>query len=135
MKWVQGFLFSTLIGLLGSGATAQIPAISSVTPPGAQIGSSVTLAGVNFGATPAANIVFFGGVRANVTAASASSLTLTVPAGAAYAPITVTVGGLSGASGAAFAVTFASRQLIEPDSFAARVNLSSGHIPYAVALG
>ena len=58
------------------------PVITSFNPIVATPGSSVTLSGVNFSAAAASNIVYFGAVRAAVTAASANSLTVTVPIGA-----------------------------------------------------
>jgi alpha-tubulin suppressor-like RCC1 family protein len=60
-------------------------------------GSSVTLTGLGFSATPASNTVLFrsatGTTPGTVTAATAGSLTVTVPADAICGPVTVTVGG------------------------------------------
>jgi hypothetical protein len=58
--------------------------ITSFTPATGAIGSSVTITGTNFNTTAAQNIVFFGATKAVVTAASATSLTVTVPLGATY---------------------------------------------------
>ena len=65
------------------------PVITSFSPTSAKPGDAVTLTGTNFNATPGNNIVFFGATRASVTAASAISVTVTVPSGATYAPITL----------------------------------------------
>lgn len=82
------------------------PVITSFSPASGQIGTTVTISGNNFSATPANNIVFFGAVRANVTSASATSLMVTVPAGATYQPIGITSGGLTAFSNNPFVVTF-----------------------------
>lgn len=82
------------------------PAITAFSPASGPVGSTVTITGLNFSATPAGNIVFIGGVKANVTAASTGSLTVTVPAGAMYQPITVTTNGLTTFSKNPFNVTF-----------------------------
>ena len=50
---------------------------------------TVTITGTNFNTTPANNVVYFGATKATVSASTASSLTVTVPTGATYAPITV----------------------------------------------
>ena len=77
--------------MIGSALTtfAQVPVITSFTPLSAKPGNAVTLSGTNFNVTPGNNIVFFGATRATVTAASAISVTVTVPSGATYAPITL----------------------------------------------
>ena len=80
-----------------AGFTSGPPAISNFTPASGSNGIIVTISGTNFSAHAAANIVYFGAVQANVLSASPTSLTVTVPAGATYAPITVTVNGLTAA--------------------------------------
>src|SRR5712691_1389512 len=67
--------------------------ITRFSPIAAPAGASVAISGTNFSATPAGNIVYFGAVRAQMTAASVTNLTVTVPAGAVYGPITATVNG------------------------------------------
>ncbi|TAF64075.1 MAG: hypothetical protein EAZ55_12180 [Cytophagales bacterium] len=62
-------------------ALGQVPTISSFSTTSGAAGSSVTITGNNFNTTLANNVVWFGGVRATVTAASATSLTVTVPVG------------------------------------------------------
>ena len=82
--------------------------ITSFSPTSGVIGTTVTITGTNFNTTPAQNTVFFGATKAAVTAATATSLTVTVPSGATYQPVTVlnlsTV--LTGSSSGPFRVTF-----------------------------
>jgi hypothetical protein len=82
------------------------PLITGLSPAFAQVGSVVTVTGSNFGASPAENIVFFGGVRATVLSAAPGELTVAVPAGATYAPVSVTVNNHTGTSLQHFSVTF-----------------------------
>jgi hypothetical protein len=70
------------------------------------VGTTVTIGGSNFSTTPSNNIVYFGAVRAKVTLATSTFLEVTVPAGATYQPITVTVNSLTGYSYKPFIVTF-----------------------------
>ncbi len=71
-----------------------VPSISSLTPASGPAGSSVTIAGTNFGATQGSSTVKFGATAATVTAWSTTSITATVPALAAGSVnVTVTVGG------------------------------------------
>ena len=86
------FAFITLMG------HAQAPSITSFSPVSGPVGTTVTITGINFSTTASNNIVFFGAVKATVSAASAASLTVKVPAGATYKPITVTVNQLTGYS-------------------------------------
>ncbi len=78
------------------------PTISSFSPASGPVGTTVTIAGSNFSTTPSNNIVFFGGVRATVTNATSTSLSVTVPMGATYQPISVTVNNLIGYSARPF---------------------------------
>lgn len=82
------------------------PTISSFTPASGPVGTTVTINGTNFNATPANNIVFFGAVRATVSAATTTSLTVIVPDGATYQPLTVTTSNLTAYSSKPFVVTF-----------------------------
>ncbi len=66
-----------------------VPTITSFTPLSAKPGDAVTITGTDFNTTLANNIVFFGATKATLTAATATSITATVPTGATYAPITV----------------------------------------------
>jgi len=68
-------------------------------------GTTVTVQGLGFGATPGANTVTVNGTPATVTAASPHELTITIPPGATTGPIGVTAPGGSATSAASFEVT------------------------------
>ena len=68
---------------------AQTPVITSFSPLNGAAGTTVTISGTDFNTIPSNNVVFFGATRATLTMASATSLTVTVPTGATFAPITV----------------------------------------------
>ena len=90
-------------------AQAAVPTITSFAPTSGNLGSSVVVTGTNFIATPASNTVKFGGsggTAATVTAATLTSLTVTVPAGIAAAS-TIYVSNVNGTvtSGSNFTVS------------------------------
>ncbi|HXO76119.1 MAG TPA: FG-GAP-like repeat-containing protein, partial [Puia sp.] len=91
------------------------PTITSFAPLSGPIGATVTITGSNFSATPSSNVVYFGAAKAAVTAASTTSLTVTVPTGSSYEPVTVTTGGLTAFSTKLFNVTFS-----DPGQFTAQ---------------
>lgn len=113
------------------------PAISAFSPLNATPGSSVTISGEHFNTTAANNIVYFGGVKAMVTAASATSLTVTVPLGAMHDRITVlnTVNNLSASSPVPFSPSFSpNKNSIAATDFAAGPSVA-GAAPLSVAYG
>lgn len=65
--------------------------IMAFTPESGVAGTTVTISGSNFSATTSENIVKFNGVEAEVTAATATTLTVIVPAEATDGKITVTI--------------------------------------------
>ncbi|MBL7862723.1 MAG: gliding motility-associated C-terminal domain-containing protein [Cyclobacteriaceae bacterium] len=81
------------------------PTISTFNPSSGLVGSTVVITGTNFSTVPANNTVRFNGTPATVTLASATSLTVTVPAGATTGLISVVVGGLTANSGTSFTVS------------------------------
>lgn len=82
------------------------PTIKSFTPIRGAAGTTVTISGANFDTTIENNIVKFYGTEAVVTAATPTSITTTVPAGAAIGPITVTdPAGITANSPASFTIT------------------------------
>ncbi len=106
-------------------ATAIPPTITSFTPASGPIGTAITIIGTDFSTTPSNNIVYFGATKATVTAATPTQLTVTVPTGATYQPITVQVAGLTGFSSKPFIVTFAGGGSIDACSFAPAVTIGA----------
>ena len=113
------------------------PTISSISPLSGIPGSTVTITGTGFNTTPANDVVYFGATKATVTSASATSLTVTVPIGATYMPVSVdnTATGLTACSDPCFLPTFDNTAYL-PDAvnFEAPVTYMTGHIPYGIAI-
>ncbi len=80
--------------------------ISGFSPGSGQVGTTVVISGTDFSPVPSNNIVFFGAVKSTVVAAGSTSLTVIVPAGASYSPISVTINNLTVYSVNPFIVTF-----------------------------
>ena len=73
----QSLLFTMLVAVLSFAQS--VPTITSLDTYSAKVGATVVITGTNFNTTAANNAVFFSGVKANVTSASATSLSVTVP--------------------------------------------------------
>lgn len=69
------------------------PTVNSFTPATAPVGATVTITGTNFSTTPGNNTVTFSGTAATVTSATATQLTVIVPAGATTGKISVEANG------------------------------------------
>lgn len=126
-----------LVILSGNMVLAQVPAITAISPDTGAIGTTVTLTGSNFNETAANNLVYFGGIQATVTSATATSLTVEVPEGASSDYIYVNVGGLIGQSLSRFTVTFESDGYIgnSPKSFADVEAFVTGDGAWALDMG
>lgn len=114
------------------------PTITSLAPASGAVGTTVTVTGTNFNTTATNNIVIFGATRATVTAATATQLTVTVPVGATYAPITVldAATGLLAYSTSNFTPTFSpNKGSITTADFNPKVDFATGTGPFSVALG
>jgi subtilase family serine protease len=85
-------------------ATTNAPSITSLSPASGSIGTSVTIAGANFGATQSTSTVKFNGTTATPTSWSATSIVVSVPTGATTGSVVVTVGGVA-SNGKTFTVT------------------------------
>ncbi len=79
-------------------------AILGFSPAQGSVGQTVVIQGQNFSTTPSSNTVQFNGTAATVAAATANSLTVTVPTGATTGLITVTVGSATATSSSNFIV-------------------------------
>ena len=89
------------ITLSGTGTTA--PAITTLSPSSGTVGASVTITGVNFGASQGTSTVTFNGVATTPTSWGTTSIVTPVPNGATTGNVVVTVGGVS-SSGVSFTV-------------------------------
>lgn len=116
------------------GTALPIPTITSFTPTSGATGTTVTITGTNFSTTASNNIVYFGATKATVTGATATSLTVTVPVGATYRPITVTVGSLTAYSRQSFMPTFSGSGTIDATTLAPKVDFATGTYPDYVSL-
>ncbi|GHN00604.1 hypothetical protein WSM22_20930 [Cytophagales bacterium WSM2-2] len=82
----------------------QLHTVASFTPASGVAGTSVTITGTNFSATATDNTVKFNGTTAVVTAATATSLTVTVPLGATTGKISVSINNREASSTTDFTV-------------------------------
>ncbi len=91
----SGNVVVTVGGVASNGlpfAVGSLPLISSLSEPAGTVGSSLTITGVNFGATQGASTVTFNGTAATAfTSWSDTSIQLTVPVGATTGNVLVTV--------------------------------------------
>jgi hypothetical protein len=82
--------------------------LNTVSPLSAPIGSTVAITGNNFSTVLTDNEVWFGAVRATVLTATPTQLTVNVPPGATYAPVSVRKGELTSSYHLPFRTTFSS---------------------------
>jgi len=79
------------------------PTISSLSPTSGVVGTPVTIAGLNFGASQGTSTVTFNGTAATISNWSATSIAAVVPSGATSGNVVVTVNG-NASNGAPFTV-------------------------------
>lgn len=108
--------------------------ITSLSPVSGPIGTTVTISGTGFSSTPSENFVWFGAAKATVTAATSIQLTVTVPSGSTFQPISVTVNGLTAYSSKPFMPTFGSTQVITASTFSAKTDFVTGSAPVNLAV-
>lgn len=123
-----------ILFVLFSGTAIAQPVINSFSPQAGPAGTTVTISGSNFSTTASSNIVYFGAVRATVTAATAGSLTVTAPTGATYQPMTVTVNGLTAYSLKPFLLTFSSGGNISANTFGDFIDFTTDLHPNGLAM-
>lgn len=112
-----------------------LPAIFNFTPASGPVGTTVTINGIGFSPIAANNVVMFGDTRATVSSTSTTQITVAVPVGASYKPITVLTDGLIAYSRIPFLTSYLGWGKIDATSFVPKVNFASGTYPYSVALG
>jgi len=110
------------------------PVASSFSPSSGPVGTEVVISGEGFSTVASENVVYFGTMRANITAASSNQLSTIVPRGGTFAPLSVTVNGLTTRSKFPFDVTFSSGPL-DAAAFEGPVVLHPGDDPIATAIG
>lgn len=112
------------------------PVVTSFAPAAAPAGTTVTITGTDFNSVAANNTVYFGAAKASVIAGNAGSLTVTVPAGATYAPISVlnNAANLTGYSVKPFLLTYAGGN-ISGHTFGTRTTMKPDYTPTFVSLG
>lgn len=110
------------------------PVIQAFSPTRGPAGTSVTITGSGFNNTAAGNMVLFGSVKAVITAATNTSLTVTVPQGVIYEPIMVVTNNLTAVSKQPFLITFPNGGSITAGSFSGvtNINLDANTYPYNV---
>jgi hypothetical protein len=102
------------------------PSITSLNPTSGVVGTSVTIAGANFGASQGTSTVKFNGTTATPTSWSATSITALVPAGATTGNVVITVGGVA-SNGVSFTVSV-------PGPSIASLNPTSGVVGASVTV-
>ena len=115
------------------------PTVTAVSPLSGIPGTAVTITGLNFNTTASNDRVWFGSVEGTVTSASGTSLTVTIPNGGVYAPITVETsdcGLMSGFGGMPFLPSFDNTgDITGTVNFDPRVNFTVGSSANHIAYG
>ena len=106
-------LFTVVVSVV---AFAQVPTITSFSPTSGPVGTTVTITGSGFNATAANNSVFFGAIKASVSAATTTSITVTVPSGAGTNQLQYsnTVTKLACISPSPFVIAYTSNPVLTP---------------------
>jgi len=111
------------------------PVILSFTPASGTVGTVVDIAGANFADNIAGNKVYFGSVAGTITSASNSSIKVTVPAGADNRVVFVITNGKVVSAKKPFLVTYPGDTAFTASSFAAKLDSSTGYLPYGLVTG
>lgn len=124
-----GSLDNVVLNVQNSGSA---PVISSFTPASGIPGTTVTIAGNNFGSAINQNVVMFNGSRAVVTSATPTQLIVTTPVSTPWGQITVEnlATGLSGSSTTSFSPLFDNNK-----DFGGRIINASGTPGYKNLIG
>lgn len=131
MQCPRALLLACVMLLSIVSAFAQ-PVITSISPVSASKNTTLTISGTGFNATAANNIVLVGGVKATVKSASATSLTVAIPAGISNVPVSVTNGILTAYSKQLFNQTFPTCDSLKSSTFAYNASLTTGNSPVRI---
>lgn len=134
LKWLH-VLWLSLQFISELYSQIQPPIINSISPREALVGSDITIEGNLFDLTQNGNLVYFGGVRAEVITASTTSLTVRAPAGASYGPVTIIRASLSSTSQMFFNPIYKGKGILTSSSFSAQSEFSVGNSPEALDAG
>lgn len=126
-------LYLSVFFLVFSKSYAQ-PSITSFSPTFGKVGSTITISGSGFSTTPTDNIVFLGNLRATVSSASSSSLTVTVPLRCFYSNFVVNVSNLQTVSDKEFNITFGDGESISSSSFSSGTGYSVDNNPRSIEI-
>lgn len=102
------------------------PIITNLSSTALFKGGTLEIQGQNFSILTNDNVVTLGPVRATVTDASPTSLTVQVPSGLSYGPAKVLVGGFSSASTLSVAPAFPSTGQLDTNTLASPVQFNGG---------
>jgi len=111
------------------------PLILSYAPASGNVGTVVDIAGVNFANSIAGNKVYFGAVAGTIIAASASSIKVTVPAGADNTALTVITNSKVVSAKKSFLITFPGDTAFTASSFAPKIDSTTGYLSYGLVTG
>lgn len=109
--------------------------LNTVSPLAAPVGAIVTITGNNFSTTLSDNEVWFGSVRAIVLTATPTQLTVNVPPGAGYKPVSVRKGELASSYHLPFMTQFSAGVTFNNTHFAASVTFALTGADYDIEVG
>jgi hypothetical protein len=125
----------SFILLLSIAVSAQ-PVISSFSPLSGPVGTVVTITGTGFNPSTIGNLVFFGTIKATVSAATNTSIQVTVPPGTCFENISVINSFYTAYSSKPFLVSFpGGAGSFNAYSFAQKNNFTTSANPYSVSTG
>lgn len=131
---MRAFTLISILLAFSLKAHAQSPAISNFTPTSGVPGITVTITGTNFDALAENNKVLFGTVKATVTSASTTQLTVIVPIGTLHQSISILniITGLTGMSNKKFLPIFSGCGNLTLSSFALKKEILNGQSSTAI---
>lgn len=127
---IVGVGYSGRINVTGPGGIGFIsnflmqPVITSIAPLSGPLGTTLNISGYNFSTAPLANTVYLGQVKATVLSSGSATIQATVPGGASYQPLSVTVNNFTAGYATPFITTFSGGGTFNQSSFTIRESLT-----------